>query len=351
MDATKPTGGDAMDVETHEQKIKSMEHSEQHYFNSYNHHGIHEEMLKDEVRTRSYMNAIVQNKHLFKDKVVLDVGCGTAILSMFAVKAGAKHVIGVDMSTIIFKAREIVEQNGMSDKITLIQGKMEEVKLPFDHVDIIISEWMGYFLLYESMLDTVLYARDRYLAKDGLIFPDKATIFAAGIEDGDYKDEKIGFWDNVYGFDYSPLKKTALSEPLVDTVELKAVVTDPTPVLNLDLYTCTTDDLAFTTPFELTCKRDDYVHALVAWFDIEFSACHKPVRFSTGPHTKYTHWKQTVFYLSDDLIVREGETIKCEIDNRPNDKNKRDLDVTVQYKLETTDPTRTAEGVCKYRMC
>lgn len=44
--------------------------------------GIHEEMLKDEVRTRSYMNAIVQNKHLFKDKIVLDVGCGTGILSM-----------------------------------------------------------------------------------------------------------------------------------------------------------------------------------------------------------------------------------------------------------------------------
>jgi protein arginine N-methyltransferase 1 len=110
----------------------------------------------------------------------------------FAVKAGAKHVIGVDMSTIIDKAREIVEANGMSDKITLLQGKMEEVVLPFDKVDIIISEWMGYFLLYESMLDTVLYARDKYLVKDGLIFPDKATIFMAGIEDGDYKEEKIG---------------------------------------------------------------------------------------------------------------------------------------------------------------
>lgn len=110
----------------------------------------------------------------------------------FAAKAGAKHVIGVDMSTIIFKAREIVEANGLSDKITLIQGKMEEIKLPFPKVDIIISEWMGYFLLYESMLDTVLYARDTYLEKDGLIFPDKATIFFAGIEDGDYKEEKIG---------------------------------------------------------------------------------------------------------------------------------------------------------------
>lgn len=112
--------------------------------------------------------------------------------SRFAIKAGAKHVVGVDMSTIIFKAREIVATNGMADKITLIQGKMEEIEIPFPKVDIIISEWMGYFLLYESMLDTVLYARDKYLVEDGLIFPDKATIFVAGIEDGEYKDEKIG---------------------------------------------------------------------------------------------------------------------------------------------------------------
>lgn len=107
-------------------------------------------------------------------------------------KAGAKHVIGVDMSTIIEKAQEIVEVNGLSNKITLLQGKMEEVQLPFPKVDIILSEWMGYFLLYESMLDTVLYARDHYLTPDGLIFPDRATILLAGIEDGEYKDEKIG---------------------------------------------------------------------------------------------------------------------------------------------------------------
>lgn len=101
-------------------------------------------------------------------------------------------MIGVDMSTIIEKAREIVQVNGMADKITLLQGKMEEVQLPYPQVDIIISEWMGYFLLYESMLDTVLYARDKYLVSGGLIFPDKATLFMAGIEDGDYKEEKIG---------------------------------------------------------------------------------------------------------------------------------------------------------------
>jgi len=154
-------------------------------------------MLKDEVRTRSYRDAIYQNKHLFKDKVVLDVGCGTGILSMFAARAGAKHVIGVDMSSIINKATAIVAANGLSNKITLLQGKMEEVKMPSEHmpdgkVDIIISEWMGYFLLYESMLDTVIYARDTYLRQEGKIFPDKATIYMAAIEDGDYKDDKIG---------------------------------------------------------------------------------------------------------------------------------------------------------------
>ncbi|KAF2650259.1 arginine n-methyltransferas-like protein [Lophiostoma macrostomum CBS 122681] len=308
-------------------------------------------MLKDEVRTKSYRDSIYQNGHLFKDKVVLDVGCGTAILSMFAVKAGAKHVIGVDMSTIIDKAKEIVERNGMTSKITLLQGKMEEVKLPFDKVDIIISEWMGYFLLYESMLDTVLYARDTYLNKDGLIFPDKATIFMAGIEDGEYKEEKIGFWDNVWGFDYTPLKETAMTEPLVDTVDIKAVVTDPTSVITFDLYTVKAEDLAFRLPYTLKVRRPDFVHALIAWFDIEFSACHKPIRFSTGPHTKYTHWKQTVFYLKDVLTVEEGETITGVIENKPSEKNHRDLDISISYKLETDDMHRQASGNGAYKMC
>lgn len=58
-------------------------------------------------------------------------------------------------------------------------------------VDIIISEWMGYFLLYESMLDTVIYARDRWLKEGGLMLPDKATLLVGAIEDEQYKKEKI----------------------------------------------------------------------------------------------------------------------------------------------------------------
>ena len=175
----------------------SLNQYEQHYFSSYDHYSIHEEMLQDTVRTLSYRNAIVQNKELFKGKVVLDVGCGTGILSMFAAKNGAKHVIGVDMSSIIELAQKIVDLNGLSDKITLLRGKLEDITLPVDKVDIIISEWMGYFLLFESMLDTVLYARDRYLVPGGLILPDKCSLHLAGLEDAEYKDEKLNYWLDV----------------------------------------------------------------------------------------------------------------------------------------------------------
>lgn len=146
------------------------------------------------------------------------------------------------------------------------------------------------------------------------------------------------------------MKEIALNEPLVDTVEMKALVTDPCPIITFDLNTVTAADLAFKVPYGLTAKRPDFIHALIAWFDIEFSACHKPITFSTGPHAKYTHWKQTVFYLRDVLTVEEDEKVTGWIENRPNDKNKRDLDIGISYKFETSDPTRSAEGGCFYRM-
>jgi protein arginine N-methyltransferase 1 len=292
-------------------------------------------MLKDEVRTRSYMNAIIQNKHLFKDKVVLDVGCGTGILCMFAAKAGAKLVIGVDMSGIIEQAREIVRANGFEKQIVLLRGKMEEVKLPegVEKVDVIISEWMGYFLLYESMLDTVLYARDKYLAPGGLLFPDKATLLVTGIEDGEYREEKIDFWKSVWGFDMTCIRDMAMLEPLVDTVQGDAVATDHCKLWTLDLATVTKDDLTFECPFRLQMRRNDYLHAVVAYFDIEFSHCHKPVHFSTGPQAKYTHWKQTVFYLADPIAGEEGEVVEGTLRCAPNAKNHRDLDIELAYEF------------------
>lgn len=150
-----------------------------YYFRSYSNVGIHEEMLRDTERTLSYRKAILRNPHLFKDKIVLDVGCGTGILSLFAADAGAKKVFAVDLASITNQAKIIVEENGYEDVIEVINGKIEELELPVDQVDIIISEWMGYCLIYESMLDTVLHARDKWLRKDGkgMLFPNIAKMY------------------------------------------------------------------------------------------------------------------------------------------------------------------------------
>jgi len=60
---------------------------------------------------------------------------------------------------------------------------MEEVELPVEKVDIIISEWMGYFLLFEGMVSSVIHARDKYLKKGGLMLPNAARIYICGVED------------------------------------------------------------------------------------------------------------------------------------------------------------------------
>ncbi|TNN56382.1 Protein arginine N-methyltransferase 8-B [Liparis tanakae] len=96
--------------------------SRDYYFDSYAHFGIHEEMLKDEVRTLTYRNAMYHNKHAFKNKVVLDVGSGTGILCMFAANAGAKHVYGIECSSISEYSEKIIKSNHLHNVSNCVGG-------------------------------------------------------------------------------------------------------------------------------------------------------------------------------------------------------------------------------------
>jgi len=243
-------------------------------------------------------------------------------------------VIGIDASDIVIQAQQIVKDNQLENVVTIIKGKVEEVEIPVEKVDVIISEWMGYCLLYESMLQTVLYARDKWLIKEGgVILPDRATIYITAIEDGDYKDDKINFWDNVHGFNMKCIKQLAIQEPLIDVVDPKQVMTTSARILTIDINIVKEAELAFTVPFRLVATRDDFCHAFVISWDIDFMKCLKRVSFSTAPGTPYTHWKQTVFYLNEVLSVKKGEEIKGEFMCKPNEKNPRDLDISISYKF------------------
>ena len=116
------------------------------------------------------------------------------------------------------------------------------------------------------MFDFVLIARDKYLAEGGHLFPDKATIYIASLEDDEYRKTKIDFWDDVYGVNMSCIKEWAMKEPLVDNVDHEYINSNEVPIFNVDLKTVKLEDLDFNSEYCIKICRDDYVHALVAWY-------------------------------------------------------------------------------------
>ena len=149
------------------------------YFSSYAFIYHQKQMLSDGARMRAYRDAILGNPECFAGKVVLDVGAGSGILSMWAAQAGAKRVIACEFTKMADHAEALVAANGLQDVVEVRRSAAETLDLKKGDVDVIVSEWMGYFLLRESMLDSVIYARDHYLKDGGALFPNRAALFWA----------------------------------------------------------------------------------------------------------------------------------------------------------------------------
>ena len=145
-------------------------------------------MLADSQRVEFYSRAIFDNPEVFKDKIVLDVGSGLGILSMLAVQGGAKKVFAIEAAPKIAElCQKAVNVNGFQDKIEVINKKIEDIESlgsPGDKIDIIISEWMGYCLLYESMLPSVIFARDKFQPLN--MIPNMASVHLCGFQSEEY---------------------------------------------------------------------------------------------------------------------------------------------------------------------
>ena len=147
------------------------------YFDGYGDLSIHVEMISDFSRTETYRKGI-EDSGLCKDKIVLDIGAGSGILSMFAARAGAKHVYAIEPSAVASDAQEIITENGLADKITIVRKLSEDLTLEDldgNKPDVIVSEWMGYFLYFEGMLPSVIKAR-QFFGNTALMLPQKCTL-------------------------------------------------------------------------------------------------------------------------------------------------------------------------------
>ena len=330
------------------------------YFSAYNDLYHQKIMLTDHNRMKAYHDAIMENKDLFTDKVVMDIGTGSSILAVWAAKAGAKRVYAIEYTNMANHAKNVVKANGVEDVVKVFQGAVEDVQLPLDEdwslfctdddtkeecendqhvVDIIISEWMGYFLLRESMLDSVIYARDKYLKKStGLMFPSHATMLISPIASEKYRQEvekdysdAMTSWNeylkraqNDYGVDMSVLDDKFEKEQNDYykrsghwlQLEAGSVLAEPSIVKTLDLATCTLEDAKGVTkiPFSFDIvaagrssannkkkgiknvikrfrrgKDKEEVSAFAGWFTVDFKSRTDETGKQYAPEVKNVH--------------------------------------------------------------
>ena len=300
--STASSDFDAMSTTTSITKPEKMSGRDfANYFYAYGFLGEQKKMLECHRRMHAYYDSVFKNKDQFKDAVVLDVGTGSGILAIWAAQAGARKVYAVEATYMANHARAMVAANGVGDKVEVIQGLMENLELP-EKVDIIISEWMGLFLLRESMLDSVLVARDKFMKPGGSMYPSHARMWVGAVANHtasrngqmDYQNSLTNFSNfvantkNQYGVDFSCLMgeyDKEQSSAYMQTSEWCDISPDqilgaPAMLKEFDLNTCTLKDIkVLNESFSLKIERprgepsasgEVHVAGFCGWFDVHF---------------------------------------------------------------------------------
>lgn len=293
------------------------------YFSSYSDPGVHRLMVGDRPRTDAYRRAI--EAAVKPGMRVLDVGTGSGILALFAARAGAE-VIAVDESSILELARRIADTNGYEKKIWFHRGRVEDLSLS-EPVDLIVSEWMGFFALAECMFRSVLVARDRHLAPGGHLLPRGLELYLAPVEDSRLHIEHgAGLWERpVYGFDFSEMYEHELTSLLTTAVDLResSLVGPPVRLIDLDLDTALEDDFFFDAEVRLPVERDARIHGFGGWFEVELTP---GIPLSTSPLAPQTHWRQSFFPVRP-FLARRGDVLEVRMQALPREEGDRRLPI------------------------
>ncbi|KAL1343061.1 hypothetical protein HN51_029506 [Arachis hypogaea] len=316
---------------------------------------FYEEKNRDKVRNHTYKSAIEYHADNIRNKVVLDLGCGTGILSILCAKAGARKVYAVDAGTdIAGQVANIVHANNRSHVIIVVRGRFEDVEINED-VDVIVSEWMGQMLLGEDMLLRVITARDRWLKPGGVILPSSGTLFMAPFTNFERYCQKVEFWQDVADIDMSVMipftEQNAFNLPNVDRIKDKNLLADPQVVKHINCYSITIPELmSIEESFSMKTLKQGRVNGFAFWFNAEFTGLRQEEEqlsaldrtdsalvLCTGPSVPPTHWEQTLIYFPTAVQLERGRPFTGSVTLTQPTKNKWLMEIKLTYRSNNGD--------------
>jgi len=275
-------------------------------------------MLSDPLRMRRLEAAIASR--VTPGCVALDLGGGTGVLSMMALRAGAAKVFVVERTPVISLAKELLDANGFSGRAEFIESDWRDAAVP-EPADVLIIEALGPFGIDEGILGAVARARKDGLIRPGApVVPEKLKLHVAPVccEDA---HRAVSFWDEKpAGFDFSALKDAAVNAVYNRVFAKDEIVAPPATVAEYDFSSGPLDDFSAEPVFSF--EKDSVVHGFAGWFSSDLGS---GAEIDTSPFSESTHWKQNYFPLRRGFSLLRGDTIKLKMASSTGRRGRVDL--------------------------
>ncbi len=274
----------------------------------------HHLMLSDTIRVMAYKLAIAAQ---VKNKRVLEIGCGTGVLSIFAAKAGAKHVTAIEESKIAEVAKQMFISNNTNHVTTLIHSNSKDVILK-EKADIIIHEIIGHDPLDENILVFIEDAKKRLLKKDGIFIPNKFEVCCVAFDldiNTQIKDE-AKLYGELYGVNFdefvkqvneSTINKLFKTTPNNNNSLLnKKIISEELVLNNIDFNNFSVTKESQSKKLKLKIIDDGLLSGVLIYFKAHLGS---DVVLSTSPFSHPTHWGQKYYPFETHTKVSKNTTI------------------------------------------
>lgn len=265
----------------------------------------HRTLLADEVRTNAYREAILRT--VKPGDVVLDIGCGTGVLSFFACQAGAARVYAIDRGGMAGIARFLARNTGYAERITVLRDDSTGVELP-ERANVLVTETIGTVGLDENILGSILDARTRLVVPDARIVPSRLELSIVPVELPERHARHITWWnERRYDLDLSAMRVFASNSILFLNAETDAHLAAPATIIDVDLTTAASTLVRGNARF--TAWRDATLHGFMLWF----TATLVDGITITSEARGETHWAHGFFPLEEPIAVPRGAEIDVQL--------------------------------------